>query len=66
LPADAVVRGRLIEVTVERGGASIRLRLFTTEMTASAAEVADFYALRWNIETDIKNADSIGLQVRAF
>ena len=55
LPADAVVRGRLIEVTVQRGGESIRLRLFTTEMTATVVEVADFYALRWNIETDIKN-----------
>jgi hypothetical protein len=55
LPADAVVRGRLIEVMVERGGESIRLRLFTTEMTATGAEVADVYALRWNIETDIKD-----------
>ncbi len=55
LPADAVVRGRLIEVTVERGGKSVRLRLFTTEMTATVEEVAGFYALRWNIETDIKD-----------
>lgn len=55
LPADAVVCGRLIEVTVQHGGESIRLRMFTTEMTATTGEVADFYALRWNVETDIKN-----------
>ena len=55
LPAEAVVRGRLIEVTVRRGDQTIRLRLFTTEMTAPVAEVAEFYSLRWNIETDIKD-----------
>jgi hypothetical protein len=55
LPADAVVRGRLIEVTVERDGESVRLRLFTTEMTAAAEEAADFYALRWTVETDIRD-----------
>jgi hypothetical protein len=55
LPADAVVRGRLIEVTVAHGGQAVRLRLFTTEMTATVEEMARFYALRWNIETDIRD-----------
>jgi hypothetical protein len=55
LPADAVVRGRLIEVTVEREGRSLVLWLFTTDLTATPEQLAELYRLRWRIETDLKS-----------
>ncbi len=55
LPADAVVRGRLIEVSVEREGKTVVLRLFTTDMGSTPEELATFYGLRWSVEGDIKS-----------
>jgi putative transposase len=55
LPADAVVEGRLIEVTVEHDGRRIVLRLFTTDLAATPEEVATAYGLRWRVEGDIKD-----------
>lgn len=55
LPEDAVVEGRLLEVTVERDGEPMTLRLFTTNRTAAPAEVAALYGLRWRVEGDIKD-----------
>jgi hypothetical protein len=55
LPADAGVRGRLIELSVERGGKTIVLRLFTTDMTSTPQELAALYARRWSVEGDIKS-----------
>ena len=55
LPADAVVRGRLIEVSVEHEGKTIVLRLFTTDMTSTPKELAALYARRWSVEGDIKS-----------
>jgi hypothetical protein len=55
LPADAVVHGRLIETIVDHEGERIVLRVFTTEATASAEEVAALYKRRWCIESDIRD-----------
>jgi hypothetical protein len=55
LPAAAVVEGRLIEVTVEHEGGRITLRLFTTDLIATADEIATLYGLRWRVEGDIKD-----------
>ncbi|MGO9917170.1 MAG: IS4 family transposase [Isosphaeraceae bacterium] len=55
LPADAVVRGRLIEVSVERAGKTIVLRLFTTDMESTPEELATLYGKRWLVEGDIKS-----------
>jgi hypothetical protein len=55
LPADAVVHGRLIEVAVEHEGKTILLRLFTTDLIATPAELAALYARRWSVEGDIKS-----------
>lgn len=54
LPADAVVRGRLITATVERAGKQIPLYLFTT-LEIPAAQVVELYGRRWNIETDLRS-----------
>jgi len=55
LPEDAVVEGRLIEVTVEHEGGRITLRLFTTDLIAAADEIAALYGLRWRVEGDMKD-----------
>ena len=55
LPEDAVVEGRLIEVTVEHEGGRITLRLFTTDLIATADEIAALYGLRWRVEGDMKD-----------
>ena len=62
LPADALVRGRLIEVTIEHQGQTIVLRLFTTDLTSTPQELAALYARRWSIEGDIKSVkQTLGL-----
>jgi hypothetical protein len=55
LPDDAVVEGRLIEVTIENEGGRITLRIFTTNLTATPEEIAALYGLRWEIESDIRD-----------
>jgi hypothetical protein len=55
LPADAVVNGRLIELTIEHEGKTVVLRLFTTDMTSSPEQLAARYKDRWSIEGDIKS-----------
>jgi hypothetical protein len=54
LPEDAVVRGRLIELSLEHENKTIILRLFTTDMTSTQEELAALYAKRWSVEGDIK------------
>ncbi len=46
---------RLIEVSVEREGKTVVLRLFTTDMGSTPEELATFYGLRWSVEGDIKS-----------
>ncbi len=55
IPADAVVRGRLIEVSVEHAGKTVVLRLFTTDIRSTPEELATFYGQRWSVEGDIKS-----------
>jgi len=55
LPADAVVRGRLIEIQVKHEGKTIVLRLFTTDLTSSPEQLAALYRRRWSIEGDIRD-----------
>jgi len=55
LPDDALVEGRLIEITIEHEGQPITLRLFTTDLTASPGEIAALYGLRWRVENDIRD-----------
>jgi hypothetical protein len=55
LPADAVVRGRLVEVILEHEGRAVILRLFTTDMTTSPEALAAWYKRRWSVEGDIKS-----------
>ncbi len=50
-----MVRGRLIEVSVERAGKTIVLRLFTTDMESTPEELATLYGKRWLVEGDIKS-----------
>jgi hypothetical protein len=59
LPADAVVRGRLIEISIEREGKTTVLRLFTTDMSATHEELAALYACRWSVEGDIRAVKQI-------
>ncbi len=53
LPADAAVRGRLLILTCP-GAREPLLCLFTT-LPLPAAEVAELYRLRWNVETDLRS-----------
>ena len=55
LPDDALIEGRVIEITIEHEGKPIALRLFTTDLTASPEEIADLYGLRWRVENDIRD-----------
>lgn len=55
LPDDAVLEGRLIELTIDHEATPITLRLFTTDSTASPEEVAALYGLRWRVENDIRD-----------
>jgi hypothetical protein len=45
----------LIELSVERGGKTIVLRLFTTDMTSTPEALATLYGRRWSVEGDIKS-----------
>jgi len=53
LPADAAVSGRLLICTCP-GAREPLLCLFTT-LLLPAAEVAQLYGLRWNVETDLRS-----------
>lgn len=53
LPAEASLSGRLL--VWERNGARDPLLCFFTTLDYPAAEVAAMYALRWNIETDLRS-----------
>jgi hypothetical protein len=55
LPNDAVIEGRVIEITIEHEGKPITLRLFTTDLTTSPEEIAALYGLRWRVENDIRD-----------
>jgi hypothetical protein len=55
LPADAVVRGRFVEIRLLHEGKEVVLLLFTTLMTESHEELAALYGRRWDIESDIKD-----------
>ena len=55
LPGDAIVEGRVIEMTIEHEKSPITLRIFTTDMTSSPEEVAALYGLRWRVENDIRD-----------
>jgi hypothetical protein len=55
LPDDAIIEGRLIEVTIEHEDKPITLRIFTTDLTASLEDVAALYGLRWRVENDIRD-----------
>lgn len=55
LPADAVVRGRLLVAHVEgEGGKRLKLYLFTT-LEEPSEELVELYRRRWDIELDIRS-----------
>src|SRR5258708_38979180 len=55
LPADAVIRGRLIEGQVEgQNGKVGELYLFTT-LEEALEKLVELYGRRWNIELDIRS-----------
>lgn len=55
LPADAAVSGRFVEIGVMHAGKEVVLLLFTTDLTATHAELAALYRKRWDIESDIRD-----------
>jgi hypothetical protein len=54
LPADAQISGRLIVRRIEQNGKLSKLYLFTS-CEETADEIVAIYALRWNIETDLRS-----------
>lgn len=54
LPADAVVRGRVIACPVIRRGQTVQLYLFTT-LDLPLEQIVELYGYRWNIETDLRS-----------
>lgn len=54
LPADAVVRGRVIACPVVRQGRTVQLYLFTT-LALPPEQIVELYGYRWNIETDLRS-----------
>jgi hypothetical protein len=55
LPDEAAVYGRFVEIRIEHQGREVVLLLFTTDLTATHAELAALYRQRWDIETDIRD-----------
>lgn len=54
IPVEATVKGRYIEATVSPNGfKSFKLKLFTT-LELPVDEVVKLYALRWNVELDLR------------
>ena len=53
LPADAEVRGYLVEVEIGQGDQKRTLYLFTTLREGTNFEWGELYGLRWCVETDI-------------
>jgi hypothetical protein len=55
LPDEAAVYGRFVEIRIAHQGQEVVLLLFTTDLTATHAELAALYRQRWDIETDIRD-----------
>jgi hypothetical protein len=55
LPEEAAVYGRFVEIRVDHQGQEVVLLLFTTDLTATHADLAALYRQRWDIETDIRD-----------
>jgi putative transposase len=54
LTADALIEGRLIVRRIEQDGKIVKLYLITT-FEDPADEIVSIYALRWNVETDLRS-----------
>jgi hypothetical protein len=56
LPEDALIEGRVVVIQIVKPSSRerVNLCLFTTEET-SAQELARLYAMRWNVETDLRS-----------
>ena len=55
LPVDAVVRGKMVWINVGQPGFQpTKLVLFTT-LTLPPKKIAELYALRWNVELDLRH-----------
>ncbi|CAN5867494.1 hypothetical protein BH23PLA1_BH23PLA1_26750 [soil metagenome] len=53
LPPEAAVSGRFVELRFEHQGRDVVLLLFTTDLTATDADLAAWYRQHWNIDSNI-------------
>lgn len=64
-PKGSSIKGRLIVREVAHPGKGLmRLCLFTDDLKSSAEKLVELYALRWNVETDLRTVKrTVGLEV---